>query len=48
MLVTGDTQLDHLVKGCFMWARREPRQAPRDFGRVEPCSHIADFRRADV
>lgn len=35
-------------KGCFMWAHREPRQAPRGFGRVGPHSPIADFRRTDV
>lgn len=48
MLFIGDTQLDRLVEGCFMWARREPRRTLRGFGRVRPCSHITDFRRADV
>lgn len=48
MLPTGDTQLDHLAKGCFMWAHREPRQAPGGFGRVGPHSPIPDFRRTDV
>lgn len=48
VLFTGDAQLDHLVKGCCMWARREPRRAPRGIGRVGPRSHLTDFRRADV
>lgn len=35
-------------EGSPVWACREPKQASRGFGGVRPCSHIADFRSADV